>query len=189
MKKTLLAIFLAALSIEAVAANKSGFALGMGATFFTQDLGNALDLVDEKVTYHFQGDYTFENGLFIGGSITPMHGLYAGSKIGNHSIYGGYQFDNGLRLKIGSSSVKIKDVIIYETPSYVETADSKQGGLLLGAGWVGKSPALPKGVKVFVDGSYSFLGSSSLNGRDYHGSSFSLKSDTGMARFTFGFKF
>jgi len=178
MKKTIIVLALAAVTPPSFAADKSGTTLSFGLTQYTQDLGSTLSMVDEDTTYHFKGDYTFSNGVLVGASFAPMHDFYAGSRIGNHSIYGGYQFDNNVRLMLGSSTLHLD----LNTDFY--NAKASVGGLMVGAGYVGAI----RDVKLVIDASYSFLGSSDIT-RHYVDESRTTKSNDGMVQISAGIKF
>lgn len=171
-------------SATSFAFDKSGIAIGLGFTGYASDLGEHLVLVGEEIQYHVKADYTFSNGLLIGGAFAPSQELHTG-RLESHSIYAGYQTDIGLRLLAGVTKTRVENVDVYSLYR-VTTINGTTDGLMLGVGY---SPDR-WGVPLYADLSYSFLDDIQAREQSWLGTDLGVKQlDSSMLRFTMGFKF
>lgn len=201
MKKALITLSLALASTGAVAGSKSGFAIGLGMVDFNGDLGKSLSHskeTDDKA-FNIQADYTFENGVIIGGMYSPKKTVSSGSsdwgshkdELSSDALYMGYQFDSGIRVKLGSAAVRFKGksnsgYTDWEGDYVSTTSESyklNQRGLYLGLGWV--TP-----VGIYADISYTKLNLAEAESHHHISGHYDSDSaDGGFTQFTLGYKF
>lgn len=131
---------MAAEQTHSKANDKSGFAIGIGATKVGGDGGDAIEYWGgNNVHPELDVSYTFSGGFILGGSgslaqsmsgtqCTAFSCYQFSGEYSTGSLYGGYQLDNGLRLKAGWAGLLLQDDVYDESYLF--------GGVMVGAGYV-----------------------------------------------------
>ena len=148
MNKFLIALSLLPLSISAEELSapnydKSGFTLQIGASKLGGDMGfYGIGPNGETVGVSFGGSYTSEKGVILGGLYTPTVASDAASssaiavtlEIDSLSLFGGYQFDNNIRLTGG---LTISEIEGYVASKYYGSASASErnSGFNIGLGY------------------------------------------------------
>ncbi|MGD1448239.1 outer membrane beta-barrel protein [Vibrio harveyi] len=118
MNKNILVCVLSLVSASAVAnevesINKSGLGIRVGYSLVSGDISE----LEDTGGMTFAMDYTFENGVIVGVNYVPTLAEEKHSTIGIESsmigVYGGYQFDSGLKLTGGLAQTRT-DAYVFE---------------------------------------------------------------------------
>lgn len=155
MKKTTLALFLAAVAaMPVMAQDKSGFALTGGMVNYTGKLGDYLDENDgSKYVFQLGADYTFSQGVILGVSSTAPNKLDDDNDLSAATLFAGYELDCGVRLKAGLGYSFIQ----------ADRRTDHESGLMLGLGYAFDNGIIVEGAYTDIDGEKAKYGFTAIS--------------------------
>lgn len=108
--------------------DKSGVTLLAGIVSYDSYIGATLEVdPGSDRVFKFGADYTFSQGVILGLDATGLKTLESDRAFGTASVFTGYEFDGGIRLKAGLGCIVIDDQAAAEI--------STEAGYTLGLGY------------------------------------------------------